>query len=75
MGYTRLKGASSAAPIAREKDFYYLLYTLPVSGYDLVTRATREYTPGALTFPSVSVKCVCVCVCVYTARSSASGEI
>lgn len=66
MDHTRLKGASSsAAPIAREKDFYYLLYTLPVSGYDLVTRATREYCTGSSHVPVGVYSCACVHVYVY----------
>jgi len=76
MDHTRLKGASSsAAPIAREKDFYYLLYTLPVSGYDLVTRATREYYTGSSHVLVGVYSCACVHVCVLCMLHAAAVRV
>lgn len=48
-----LKGASSAA-LRSQKGFLSFIYTLPVSGHDLGTRATREHTKGccSLTLPT-----------------------
>jgi len=68
MDHTRLKGASSAAPIAREKDFYYLLYILPVSGYDLSLHVQHVniYT-GSSHVPVGVYSCMYVCLCVCAA--------